>query len=368
MRYSGPISWIIVVGLFFFSGCALPHSDVMLFGTDSQVALDVSANPEQGNTPHVTIGYKRREFVWMPLLANAIHSKLAPFLRDGGSTLVAGEGARITAPSHQNIELQGGEIGNVPPQTKLNLSSVVEITFTKGTQIRLPEGKTVRVSAGITAELPAGSKIALAEGSMLTAPGAAGGIDILSAKYVSEGPGKDGKGVERDTYSVLAAFGADIKAGASQSGVGIAQYFATGIAARRLAELGGDKLVTIRTPTEEELRATTKRAESAEKKVIELSDLRTSEFVEKQRQKRVDEILDKIIKISDQKAFDLNDKPPVVKSEEIEKIIDLRDPAKKRLTGGDAKVAREMLKMRVILSKRSDADLDAWEAALTAVE
>lgn len=51
-----------------------------------------------------------------------------------------------------------------------------------------------------------------------------------------------------DTYSVLASFGAkfDAKAqtGAEASG-GLAQYFATGLAARKLAEVGGASLVAV---------------------------------------------------------------------------------------------------------------------------
>jgi hypothetical protein len=56
--------------------------------------------------------------------------------------------------------------------------------------------------------------------------------------------GKDG-GTQSDTYSVLASFGSDMKAGGGGTGVAIAQYFATGLAARKLAEKGGASLVTV---------------------------------------------------------------------------------------------------------------------------
>ncbi|WP_126377317.1 hypothetical protein [Desulfovibrio ferrophilus] len=53
----------------------------------------------------------------------------------------------------------------------------------------------------------------------------------------------------RDTYSVLASFGADFNGkGAAtgvESGSGLAQYFATGLAARTLADKGGADLVKV---------------------------------------------------------------------------------------------------------------------------
>lgn len=54
------------------SGClnGVQHNDVLIFGTDTKLALDVSASATGGGTPEVTIGYKRAEAVWMPLVAN----------------------------------------------------------------------------------------------------------------------------------------------------------------------------------------------------------------------------------------------------------------------------------------------------------
>ncbi len=110
----------------------------------------------------------------------------------------------------------------------------------------------------------------------------------------------------------------------------------------------------------EEAGATAKEADN-ELKIL-LSP-RTEESVAPERQQRVDQILSDINNLSDQGAFELNKNPPV-KDIETEDIIKLRDPTNKRFIDGH--VAREMLKMRVVLSKRSNKDLDAWEAALKA--
>ena len=111
---------------------ALPHNDVLIFGTETTVAVDVGSSATNGGTPEITIGYKREEAVWMPLLANGRHSRS-------------------------------------PPTT----------------------------------------------GTMYTANGA------------------DGK--EKDAYSVFASFGAELEGGTGEAKVGLAQFFATGIAAQRLA-------------------------------------------------------------------------------------------------------------------------------------
>ena len=115
------------------SGCsALPHNDVLIFGTETTVAVDVGSSATNGGTPEITIGYKREEAVWLPLLANGRDSKPRP---------------------------------------------------------------------------PAGTM------------------------YRATGP--DSKA--QDAYSVFASFGAELEGGTGKAKVGLAQFFATGIAAQRLA-------------------------------------------------------------------------------------------------------------------------------------
>lgn len=108
-------------------------------------------------------------------------------------------------------------------------------------------------------------------------------------------------------------------------------------------------------------------AKEADKKLtVLLSKERTKEFPSPERQARVKQLLERIDKLSDSKALDLEKAPPVVRDQEIEKAVALRDPTNQRSIRGA--VAREMLKMRAVLSERSDADLAAWEAAVKAAE
>ena len=72
MYYSG---FKYTVILFFacsaFYGCASkPHNDVLVFGTNTKVAFDVSADPANAGTPSFTLGYKRQELALVPLRAN----------------------------------------------------------------------------------------------------------------------------------------------------------------------------------------------------------------------------------------------------------------------------------------------------------
>lgn len=71
----------IVSGLILLTltGCASsPHNDVLIFGTETTLALDVGASAASGGSPEITVGYKRKEAVWMPLLANAKDAKATP--------------------------------------------------------------------------------------------------------------------------------------------------------------------------------------------------------------------------------------------------------------------------------------------------
>lgn len=149
MRDSGQkrMTAILGGGLVFFmiSGCAIKHSDVMLFGTNTKYGVSIAADQPE-NTPHLNLGYKRQEFVWMPMVANG----------DKESVI----------------------------QSKVKGQSVQEL------------------------------------------------------KYIGKESDKN-----EDTYSVLASFGSQVEASTGSAGVGIAQYFATGMAARKLAEVGGASLV-----------------------------------------------------------------------------------------------------------------------------
>ena len=140
MRDSGFISFqsgLIILLAVVMSGCTnKPHNDVLLFGTNTKFALDISAPPENAGVPQLTVGYKRQEFVWMPLYVNAKVSTYVPT-----------------------------------------------------------------------------------------------GANLTDGKYIGEEGDKD-----KDTYSVLASFGADFGAGTGEASGGLAQMFATGIAARKLAE------------------------------------------------------------------------------------------------------------------------------------
>jgi len=110
---------------------------------------------------------------------------------------------------------------------------------------------------------------------------------------------------------------------------------------------------------------------------IELNDLlraslnftyewqRSAEVVEEGRQQRVDRLLDAIIKLSDKDAISLAVSPPVQDSR-TKMIVNSRDPSKRRATDPD--VAKEILKMMIVLGQRDDRSLDAWEAAVISTQ
>lgn len=126
------------------------HTDALMFGTTTKLAIDVSQDVSTG--VGVTVGYKRVEAVWMPLLPN--------------------------------------QSGQVPAACAAN---------------------------GSTESCP---------------------------KYVGN------QGSDKDAYSVLASFGSKMAGGGTAGAAGdakvqgeIVQFFATGLAARHLANSGGAALV-----------------------------------------------------------------------------------------------------------------------------
>lgn len=71
-RFKQVIVFASILVVFAIAGCA-GHNDVMLFGTNTKYGLSIAADqPEM--TPHVNLGYKRQEFVWMSLIANGAGS------------------------------------------------------------------------------------------------------------------------------------------------------------------------------------------------------------------------------------------------------------------------------------------------------
>src|SRR5688572_28756214 len=66
-RATGLVLATAVIGL---AGCASNgHRDVLLFGTQTKFGIDIARQPNEP-TPEFTVGYKRQEFVYMPLLVN----------------------------------------------------------------------------------------------------------------------------------------------------------------------------------------------------------------------------------------------------------------------------------------------------------
>jgi hypothetical protein len=162
--------------------CATPrHTNTLIFATSTRVALDVSQDPT--GAVGVTLGYKRYEGVWMPLLANQAAS--------GTEALVPAE---CTGDKCRFVGTTGDKGGAAGPEAE-------------------------------------------------------------------------------DTYSVLATFSGRAAGGAggtaptAEANAALAQYFATGLAARMLAEKGGAALVNTKAvPPEIQQQATAILVDREEKK------------------------------------------------------------------------------------------------------
>lgn len=184
------------------AGCetlAKPHNDVMVFGTTTKVAIDVSAAAQSGGVPEVTVGYKRNEGVWMPLKANAT----------GGV-------------DDQRLALA--------PWKTLHSDCV----------------KMLREEFNDRNKIEVQNNAAKPEFDVAQAKQRCAAMVLPAVRYQAESIEVDSEkgGIKRkevDTYSVFASFGGR---GGGQTSNGnevgaagqLAQFFATGIAAQRLGE------------------------------------------------------------------------------------------------------------------------------------
>jgi len=198
MRYQ---RWITLGGLAIaFSGCAtLPHNNVLLFGTDTKVALDISTSATSGGAPQITLGYRRAEATWMPLVVN--------------KQSCDGSGCSV-----ETLEIESGKADTIKYQGK------------KTTTI-FEDGDRTKPKSEVVVE---------------------------------------------DSYSVFASFGAKFSGEGNSTSVqgsgGLAQFFATGIAAQKLAENDGvEDVLKVSTPSERELKSAQEGAEQANNALAEIA-------------------------------------------------------------------------------------------------
>lgn len=245
----------LIIAVLLLNACAVPHNDVMVFGTDTTVGIDISSSPEQANSPHFIVGYKRKELVYMPLFVNGVTSQLLKYKHQGFYS--TGKDAKIKLPSSASPQtLSGSSFVVLPPGTLVKLDSQTELTFAQGSTFSLANNSgSITVSADNYVDIPENSLVQDVSGVTYQ------GIDLHNAKYLASSNSSDGDNI--DTYSVLASFGANIEGGTTGNGVGIAQYFATGIAAQNLTRKAGAELVTVQSTN-------TKLNDVLEKQVDEL--------------------------------------------------------------------------------------------------
>lgn len=156
------------------AGCATAHRDVLVFATDTSFGVTVGTDPATAQLSNVSIGYRRREAVWMPLLANGLDSPL-----------VCAQWSEVERACKQAI-----------PRATCD-----------------------------------GAEGSLCDGTDLP------GWSPKYRGYASgPGLGRSGNRTESDTYSVFASFGGSGSGGVDGAKVELAQFFATGIAAQRLGE------------------------------------------------------------------------------------------------------------------------------------
>lgn len=160
-------------------GCSSPDDQALVFGTDTKLALDVSG--DQTGQTGFTLGYKRSEFVWLPLAAK--HSLT--------HSCMVGSDGKLACTATDQRALATHACAIPTDETAPNATA---------------DGRPM---------------LCLASRSSNT--------KLVGKKNTNE----------EDAYSVMTSFGHNSDDGR----VAISQYLATGFAARTLAEQGGAALV-----------------------------------------------------------------------------------------------------------------------------
>lgn len=272
----------LILALLLLNACAVPHNDVMVFGTDTTVGVDISSSPEQANSPHFIVGYKRKELVYMPLFVNGVTSQLLKYKHQGFYR--TGKGAQIKLPNGATSQtLSGSAFVVFPAGTLIKLDPQTELTFAQGSTFSLANNSgSITVSADNYVDIPENSLVQDVSGVTYQ------GIDLHNAKYLARSNSSDGNNI--DTYSVLASFGANIEGGTTGNGVGIAQYFATGIAAQNLTRKAGAELVTVQSADTKLNNVLEKQVDELKKENVEIlkdkiGTEKELELIEKNKQK-----------------------------------------------------------------------------------
>lgn len=202
IRILGAIICAVVV-----SGCVLradhPHNDVLLFGTTTKIGVDVEAPVQNAGIPEFTVGYKRKEGVWMPLKPNGLPTQMAT------SGLLANiRKAIFDAPTDEE------KLALIDKAQEIEaVDSVIKKLNDCMTNLSAIDDDDKKSQLCMSLVLPADKYVSMANG-----------VDAS----------KGGAGLEIDTYSVFASFGGSGSLSFNSASGNLAQFFATGIAAQRL--------------------------------------------------------------------------------------------------------------------------------------
>lgn len=120
---------ILVGSMLVLSACSSTpkHTNTLIFGTNTKVALDISQDPT--GSVGFTLGYRRQEAVWMPLLANkggenvpvegCLEQDCVVFKGTAGTGGPAGDGAKDTYSVLATLSGQtSGQAGGQSPSVK----------------------------------------------------------------------------------------------------------------------------------------------------------------------------------------------------------------------------------------------------------
>lgn len=279
-----PVLPVALLGNVLLAGCSFKHNDAIAFVTSTQAGIRVGTDTTQ--KPEIQVGYNRQEFALVPVYKSGMHDGMsanhpvvAGILRQAGETIEQARGSfgldgKLTPAGQTGLKLAADLIAVAEFESRTQGDSTDKQTSRLLAALKQQTGDLVRSAKEDKADLE--PKMALvqnlieveAQKPMLIAE------FKEHMKYVGEESGPD---TRKDAYSVFGSFtgraSAERKASTGDTAGtegGLAQFFATGVAAQILAKEGGAAAISTSVQSPAQIRAQAEVTEIQQQKVKDL--------------------------------------------------------------------------------------------------
>lgn len=265
-----PVLLAALVGCVLLAGCAFKHNDAIAFVTNTQGGIRVGVDATQ--KPEVQIGYNRQEFALVPVYKSGIHDGMsanhpvvAGILRQAGKAIEFARasfdsGGQLTQAGHDALRLAADLTAVAEVESRSKGESTDQQTSRLLVQLKKQTAELVSLSAARSrADLE--PRMALVQ-NLIEVEAQKPALFAEFEEHLKFMGEEWDPHQRKDAYSVFGSFkgrgGGEVVTGPGptvKASGGLAQFFATGVAAQILAREGGAAAVNTTASSPPEIRA-----------------------------------------------------------------------------------------------------------------